>query len=489
MSDEYTVWIEEAISKMHIKYFDHQHFRNIEEIGCGGFGNIYRANWKNSEQHLALKSLLKLNVVVAKELVHELKLHREVDFHDNVIRFYGITKDDESNKYMLVMEYAEGGTLKNYLTNNFYNLSWKVKYNLSFQLASAVLCLHDEGIVHCDLHCGNVLIRQDTLKLADFGLSKRIDNASNSPLKLFGVIPYIDPEKFGALNNQEYKLNEKSDVYSVGVLLWVISSGLHPFINKKYDINLAIQISKGLRETPITHTPDEFVNIYTECWKGNSNKRPTMQQVVAKLKAIMTRTNVASEFSPMGSLTESVIATTSIASSINNSLHGELSKLIENFDNMELETDDNNSSITSNVNAESESDVNHSSISSNISTIQKVIKILSSVNDADNVINISVPFPPQITAEEILDRNKPKERKKAPNQFMIYRMAYAKEIKTLNISNINSFNISVLAASKWASEPDEVKRAYKDISNKVQSELEVVRRNSVDNNTTNTVVS
>jgi serine/threonine protein kinase len=49
------------------------------------------------------------------------------------------------------MEYADGGTLQSYLKDNFYNLSWKVKYNLSFQMASAVLCLHDEGIVHCDL--------------------------------------------------------------------------------------------------------------------------------------------------------------------------------------------------------------------------------------------------------------------------------------------------------------------------------------------------
>jgi len=49
------------------------------------------------------------------------------------------------------MEYADGGTLQNYLAKNFYNLSWKVKYNLAFQLAGAVLCLHDEGIVHRDL--------------------------------------------------------------------------------------------------------------------------------------------------------------------------------------------------------------------------------------------------------------------------------------------------------------------------------------------------
>ncbi|CAB4382068.1 unnamed protein product [Rhizophagus irregularis] len=473
-ADEFEIWIEGAISNTHIKHFDYKHFRNIEEIGKGGFGKIYRANWKNSEQHLALKLLSNLDAVVARELVHELKLHRDVDFHDNVIRFCGVTIDDDTNKYMLVMEYADGGTLKDYLTENFYNLSWKVKYNLSFQLASAILCLHDEGIVHCDLHCGNVLIRQDTLKLADFGLSKRIDDASNSSEKLFGIIPFIDPEKFGGCS-QNYKLNEKSDVYSAGVLLWVISSGQYPFNNRKYDINLAIEISKGLRETPITQTPDEFLKIYTKCWDGKPTERPTMQQVVAKLKAIITKTNGTNgtngitEYSQVEDSSSNVIAnsvTSAATSCINNSLHGELSGIIENFGNMELESN------------------NNSSVSSNISTIEKVVKILSTVNDADGVMNITVPFPPQITAEEILDRNKKKERKKVPNKFMIYRMAYAKELKTQNISNINSFNISVLAASRWSSEPDEVKQAYKDISNRVR-QLEIIR-NSIDSNTVNT---
>nr|ANQ32526.1 MATA-HMG [Rhizophagus irregularis] len=201
-----------------------------------------------------------------------------------------------------------------------------------------------------------------------------------------------------------------------------------------------------------------------------------MQQVVAKLKAIITKTNGTNgtngitEYSQVEDSSSNVIAnsvTSAATSSINNSLHGELSGIIENFGNMELESNNNNSSV-----------------SSNISTIEKVVKILSTVNDADGVINITVPFPPQITAEEILDRNKTKERKKVPNKFMIYRMAYAKELKTQNISNINSFNISVLAASRWSSEPDEVKQAYKDISNRVR-QLEIIR-NSIDSNTVNT---
>jgi hypothetical protein len=175
-----------------------------------------------------------------------------------------------------------------------------------------------------------------------------------------------------------------------------------------------------------------------------------MQQVVIKLKSIITKTNGGTEYSQSSQTENSDKKSTS--TSIDNSLHGELSKLIDDFDNMELESNVSDSSNSS-------------------TTTEKVIKAFSSVNDADSLLNISVPFPPQITAEEILERNKTKGRKKAPNNFMIYRMAYTKELKTQNISNINSFNTSALAASKWKSEPPEVKQAYKEISDKVRDSL------------------
>jgi len=98
--------------------------------------------------------------------------------------------------------------------------------------------------------------------LADFGLSKRIEASTKKKKDLFGVVPYMDPKKF---SNRSYSLNKKSDVYSVGVLLWEISSGKPPFYveGEPYDGYLAVQIMQGHRETTVPDTPIEYVKLYT----------------------------------------------------------------------------------------------------------------------------------------------------------------------------------------------------------------------------------
>ncbi|CAB4388166.1 unnamed protein product [Rhizophagus irregularis] len=293
-TNEWINWIEETVDKEYLKLYEYKQFNNIQHIGTGKFGSVYRANWKNSETQFALKSFFNLDNITMKEIIRELKIQREVDFHNNIIRCYGITKleSENHNNCQLVMEYANGGTLRSYLKENF----------------------------------------------TDFGLSKRIEASSNFQSKLFGMVPYVDPKSFsrqGNNNNQStqmYTLNEKSDNYSIGVLLWEISSGRPPFYveDKQYDIDLALEISQGLRETIVPGTPNEYVKVYTKCWDGEPDNRPTIYQVVDWLNGMITKIDINHHQISNKEINEAYL------SNNNSESQGDLSQLIQDFDRINI---------------------------------------------------------------------------------------------------------------------------------------------------------
>ncbi|CAB4444265.1 unnamed protein product [Rhizophagus irregularis] len=97
-----------------------------------------------------------------KEIVNEIKIHRRVNDHQNIIKFFGVSKKetDKILEYSLVLEYADSGTLNTYLNKHFNELEWDDKFELALQLANAVLCLHENDIIHCDLHASNILIKE-----------------------------------------------------------------------------------------------------------------------------------------------------------------------------------------------------------------------------------------------------------------------------------------------------------------------------------------
>jgi hypothetical protein len=109
--------------------------------------------------------------------------------------------------------------------------------------------------------------------LADFGLSRRIGLSSNLQSKLIEMVPYIDPKIFNRLKNndqitQMYLLNDKSDIYRIGVLFWEISSGQPPFYVEgkqydEYDVSLSLEILQGQREKVVPDTPENYIKVYT----------------------------------------------------------------------------------------------------------------------------------------------------------------------------------------------------------------------------------
>ncbi|CAB5185772.1 unnamed protein product [Rhizophagus irregularis] len=147
----YVDWIEKAVENNYITYFNYNEFTNKQEFenSVSSVGKIFKANWNNNDTLLVVKT----PGLDVKKIINELKMQKEVDFHINILRIYGISKLD--NQYSLVLEYTD-----------------------ALQLASAMGCIHNKGIIHCDLHAYNVLIHKGDIKVADFGLSKKATEAS-----------------------------------------------------------------------------------------------------------------------------------------------------------------------------------------------------------------------------------------------------------------------------------------------------------------------
>jgi|SRR6266542_6406645 len=111
----------------------------------------------------------------------------------------------------------------------------------------------------------NILVHQHTIKLADFGISRELQKSVHYTKNLFGMPPYVDPKTFQKTTDKEscpYKLTKKSDIYSLGVLFWELTSRLPPFNNFKHDVGLQLDILGGTRETPVPNTNPKFVKLY-----------------------------------------------------------------------------------------------------------------------------------------------------------------------------------------------------------------------------------
>jgi serine/threonine protein kinase len=140
-----------------------------------------------------------------------------------VVRVYGITQDPETKDYMMVLQYAENGSLRNYLDKSYGRLTWEYKFVDLWFIASGLKNIHENELIHRDLHIGNILYFSNYASITDMGLCKPADyNASeNTKNSIYGVLPYIAPE---ILRGQIY--TKAADIYSFGITMYEVISAL-----------------------------------------------------------------------------------------------------------------------------------------------------------------------------------------------------------------------------------------------------------------------
>ena len=167
--------------------------------------------------------------------------------------------------------------LRNYLQQNHNQLTWKERIEIAHDLIARIYYIHYENAIHRDLHSGNILYSQlnQQFFVSDLGFCGPADK----PLKsIYGNLPYIAPEVISRKEN-----TFKSDIYSIAMLMWEISSGQQPFSDHERDHYLGRSIVKGVRPKVLPGTPPKYASLMKQCWYADPLKRPDIHTLMMKL--------------------------------------------------------------------------------------------------------------------------------------------------------------------------------------------------------------
>ena len=256
------------------------HYKIIEKLGEGGMGVVYKAHDTKLDRLVALKFLPEHVSVGSADLerfTQEAKAAAGLN-HPNICTIHGIEEADKKN--FIVMEFVDGQMLQ----EKRASLSMKQALDIGIQTAEGLAAAHEKGIVHRDIKPENIMIRKDgRVQIMDFGLAKlRGASRLTKEGSTVGTAGYMSPEQV-----QGQETDHRSDIFSLGVLLYEMLTGQPPF--------------KGIHETAISYEivnvdsppmsslkpdiPAELDAIVLECLEKDPNERAqSAKQVAIDLK-------------------------------------------------------------------------------------------------------------------------------------------------------------------------------------------------------------
>ncbi|OMJ68257.1 hypothetical protein SteCoe_34339 [Stentor coeruleus] len=212
-----------------------------DKLGQGGYGFVRGGISKETGKKVAIKSIKKSTIT--NDMKEKAKFFSEVDIlirtdHPNIVKLYEFYEDE--NYYHLITEYISGGELLDFIIKR-NNLSESSASKFMKQILSGIVYCHSNNIVHRDLKPENLLLDSDSpnalLKIIDFGTSQIFKPRTHMTQK-YGTIFYIAPEVLKG------RYNEKCDIWSCGVILYILLSGRPPFSGKT-DEEIYQKISRG----------------------------------------------------------------------------------------------------------------------------------------------------------------------------------------------------------------------------------------------------
>ncbi len=174
------------------------------------------------------------------------------------------------------MDYAKHGSLKKNLSN-LVKETWLTKLFKLLSIINGLNIIHQQKMIHCDFHHGNILslVSEDFLSISDLGLCKPVDYFQQTKKNdIYGVLPFVAPEN---LRGKPY--TSASDIYSFSMIMWEFTSGIPPFDDKAHDLELSISICKGERPEIIENTPQYYIDLMKKCWDENPLKRPNASEI------------------------------------------------------------------------------------------------------------------------------------------------------------------------------------------------------------------
>jgi eukaryotic-like serine/threonine-protein kinase len=201
-------------------------YKILNPIGGGGMANVYLARDVILERDVAIK-VLRFDYANDESFIK--RFHREAQSaasidHPNIVSIYDVDEEDEI--YYIVMEYVPGQTLKEYIGEHS-PLHIEKALDIMKQITSAIAHAHEFGIIHRDLKPQNILIdHDDRVKVTDFGIALALSSSTTitQTNSVLGTVHYLSPEQArGGL------ATKKSDIYSLGILLFELLTGRVPF--------------------------------------------------------------------------------------------------------------------------------------------------------------------------------------------------------------------------------------------------------------------